>query len=77
MPQYCEMNTAVPEQNPKNTSVSIQLHCPAMPTADSATSPKPPIITVSMSENEEISRFCSAIGRAKRIVCPQNGRSPR
>ena len=56
-PQYCEMKTAVPEQKPNSTSVSIQLHCPAMPTAERATSPKPPIIIVSTSEKEEISRF--------------------
>ena len=76
-PQYCEMNTLMPEHRPKFSRLHSQPHCAAMPTAESVTSPSRETIIVSTSWNELVSTFCSATGRASRAVTRQKGLSPR
>lgn len=65
LPQYWETKMAVPEPNPKITQLKSQLNCDAIPTADSAVSPRPAIIKVSTMEEEADSRFWKAMGSAK------------
>ena len=77
MPQYCEMNTLMPEQSPKPSSAHSQPHWAAMPTEDSAMLPRRETIMVSTSWNELVSTFCSATGMASASVTRQNGLSPR
>ena len=77
MPQYCEMNTLMPEHRPKHRRLDSQPHCEAMPTAESVTSPSRETIIVSTSWNELVSTFCSATGTASLTVTFQKGLSPR
>ena len=63
MPQYCEKNTLLPDEKPKKNRNIRNDHCPAMPTAESETSPSWPTMMVSIRLAEEESRFCAAMGR--------------
>ena len=63
-PQYCEKNTLEPDAKPKKKRNIRNDHWPAMPTADSDTSPSWPTMMVSMRLAEEESRFCAAMGSA-------------
>ena len=77
MPQYCEINTLMPEHSPKPKSPHSQPHWAAMPTAESVTSPSCDTISVSTSWNELVNTFCSATGIASFTVTRQKGLSPR
>ena len=54
-----------------------QLHCPAIPTEESATEPSRLTISVSTIANELVSIFCTAIGKPSLRVTRQNGLSPK
>ena len=76
-PQYCEINTLMPEYRPKPSRPQSQPHWAAMPTAESVTSPSCETISVSTSWNELVNTFCSATGTASFTVTRQKGLSPR